>query len=80
MRFLFHVPLLNVYGLAALGPCFFALFCFFEGLQPIFGFGVSVFDLPPRQLGVMTKPTANCSIELHGAAAFLLLHVVYCLS
>jgi len=30
----------------------------FEGLQPIFGF-----DLPPRQLGVMTKPTANCSIE-----------------
>ena len=35
------------------------MFCFFEGLQPIFGF-----DLPPRQLGVMTKPTANCSIEL----------------
>ena len=27
-------------------------------LQCVFGF-----DLPPRQLGVMTKPTANCSIE-----------------
>ena len=58
-----HVPLLNIYGLAALGPCLFALFCFNEGLQPIFGSSVSGFDLPPRQLGVMTKPIANCSIE-----------------
>ena len=28
-------------------------------LQCVFGF-----DLPPRQLGVMLKLTANCSIEL----------------
>jgi len=33
-----------------LGTCFFALFCFCEGLQPIFGF-----DLPPRNLGVNDK-------------------------
>ena len=36
-----HLSLDLTYGLAA---CFFALCCFFEGLQPIFGF-----DLPPRQ-------------------------------
>ena len=50
MRFLFLVPLLNIFGLAALGPCFFALFCFFEGLQPFLGSGVSGFVLSPRAL------------------------------
>ena len=60
LLFSVHVPLFNNYELV---PCFFALFCFYEGLQPIFGSSVSSFDLPPRQLGVMTKPTANCSIE-----------------
>jgi len=56
MRFLFHlsffsvlVPLLNNYGLAALVSCFFALFCFHEGLQPIFDSSVSGFDRPPRK-------------------------------
>ena len=53
LLFSVHVPLLN--GIAALVPCFFALFCFYEGLQPIFDSSVSGFDLPPRQLGVMTK-------------------------
>jgi hypothetical protein len=49
------------YGLAA---CFFALFCFYEGLQPILGSSVYLVLISLHgSLGVMTKPTANCSIE-----------------
>ena len=50
------------YGLAA---CFFALFCFYEGLQPIFGSSVSLLliSLHGSWVYVMTEPTANSSIE-----------------
>ena len=50
-------------------------FAFLRACSPFFISGVSGFDLPPRHLGVMTKPTANCSIELkHLVARF-----VFCL-
>jgi len=54
MRFLFLLPSIfsgcassTIMGLLPLFLAFFALICFYEGLQPIFGSSVSGFDLSP---------------------------------